>query len=129
LAQRHGAQSIYTVPLVKSGKPVGAHARAQPHRSPAGGHSVKNIAALYRCCHQRAVDRVWPMKICRHCGSRCASCQEQPRKLTAVSWSSAGTISADYRVNAPARLKARYSVLVASADGYLKNAQYDPATS
>ena len=139
LAQRHGAQSIYTVPLVKSGKPVGAVMLERNHTDPLPRAEVtlcENVAALLGplLVTKRSVDRAWPMKILLALREAAAPLLGPGHKLakaiTAVLLVivvAGALISADYRVSAPARLEgAVQRVLVASADGYLKEAHVRP---
>jgi multidrug efflux pump subunit AcrA (membrane-fusion protein) len=139
LAQRHGSLSIYTVPLVKSGKPVGAVTLERNRSDPLPRAEItlcENVAALLGPLLEtkRAVDRAWPMKIAlalREAAAPLLGPGHKVAKTVAatllVVLVSAALIPGDYRVSAPARLEgAVQRVLVAPADGYLKQAHVRP---
>ena len=139
LQQRHGAAIIYTVLLVKSGKPIGAMALERSRTDPlprAEISLVENIGALLGplLSDKHAVSRAWPMKIVHALREAFAPLFGPGHRFakivaaTAVSVViAAALIPGDYRVSAPARLEGSMQrVLVAPGDGYLKQAHVRP---
>ena len=139
LAQRHGAQAICTVLLVKNGKAVGAM-MFERNRTEQLARSeftlCENIGALLGPLIERkhASDRPWPMKILsalREAVAPIFGPGNRAIKIGAgaalVALIAAAFIPGDYRVSAPARLEgAVQRVMVAPGDGYLKQAYVRP---
>jgi RND family efflux transporter MFP subunit len=139
LQQRHGATVIYTVPLVKSGKSIGAVTLERSRSDPlprAEVALVENIGALLGplLCDKHAVSRAWPMKIVHAVreafaplfgpGHRFAKIATATVLLVMVG---AALLPGDYRVSAPARLEGSMQrLLVAPGEGYLKQAHVRP---
>jgi RND family efflux transporter MFP subunit len=139
LAQRHGAQAICTVLLVKNGKAVGAM-MFERNRTEQLARSeftlCENIGALLGPLIDRKheSDRPWPMKILSALreavapifgpGNRAIKIGAGAAVVTLIA---AAFIPGDYRVSAPARLEgAVQRVMVAPGDGYLKQAYVRP---
>jgi RND family efflux transporter MFP subunit len=139
LAQRHGAQAICTVLLVKNGKAVGAmmFERNRTDQLARGEFTLcENIGALLGPLIERkhASDRPWPMKILsalREAVAPIFGPGNRAIKIGAgaalVALIAAAFIPGDYRVSAPARLEgAVQRIMVAPGDGYLKQAYVRP---
>jgi multidrug efflux pump subunit AcrA (membrane-fusion protein) len=139
LQQRHGSVQLCTVLLLKSGKPIGAIMLERGHTTPFGRADVtfvENIGALLGPMLQvrREVGLSWPAKIgialkqalapLFGSGHRTAKIVAATVLLLVVA---AAFLPGDYRVSAPARLEgAVQRVMVAPADGYLKQALVRP---
>jgi RND family efflux transporter MFP subunit len=139
LAQRHGAASLCTVPLVRSGKPIGAIVLERNRATPLPRAEVsfcENVAALLGPTLElrRAADRPWPTKLGAALAQAAAPLTGPGHRALKIGVAAlvvlllgAAFISAPYRVSAPARLEgAVQRVLVAPADGYLKIAHARP---
>ncbi|HTS52727.1 MAG TPA: HlyD family efflux transporter periplasmic adaptor subunit [Burkholderiales bacterium] len=139
LAQRHGSAWIGTIPLVKAGRACGA---ITLERSSAGGIGraeltlCENIAALLGPLLEvkHAVDRPWPAKLFGALGEALAPffgaghlALKAGVGIALAVLLAAALIPTDYRVSAPARLEGEVQrVLVAPAEGYLKQAHVRP---
>jgi len=139
LAQRHGAMSIYTIPLVKAGKPVGAFSLERSRTDPMPRSEVtlgENVGALLGPLLEmkRAAGLPWPLKIWHALREALAPLTGPGHRLTKIVTAcvvgllaAAALISGEYRVSAPARLEgAMQRVLVAPGEGYLKQAHVRP---
>jgi biotin carboxyl carrier protein len=139
LAQRHGAMTIYTIPLVKAGKPVGAISLERSRTDPMPRSEVtlgENICALLGPLLEmkRAADRAWPLKIWQALREALAPLTGPGHRLAKIVTAcvvgllvGAALISGEYRVSAPARLEgAMQRVMVAPGEGYLKQAHVRP---
>jgi RND family efflux transporter MFP subunit len=139
LAQRHGAQAICTVLLVKNGKAVGAmmFERNRAEQLTRSEFTLcENIGALLGPLIDRkhASDRPWPMKIVSALREAVAPLFGPGHRALKIGVGSAlaaliaaAFIPGDYRVSAPARLEgSTQRVLVAPGDGYLKQAHVRP---
>ncbi len=139
LAQRHGAIAIYTVLLVKSGKPVGAMALERSRTDPlprAEVALVENIGALLGPLldDKRVVSRAWPLKIVHALREGAAPLTGPGHRLAKIVTAlcaalliATALIPSDYRVSSPARLEgAMQRLLVAPGDGYLKQVHVRP---
>ncbi|HXV07604.1 MAG TPA: HlyD family efflux transporter periplasmic adaptor subunit [Burkholderiales bacterium] len=139
LASRHGAIAIYTIPLVKAGKPVGAITLERSRTDPLPRSEVtlgENIGALLGPLLEmkRTADRPWPLKIWQALREAIAPLTGPGHRLTKIVTgcavallAAAALISGEYRVSAPARLEgAMQRVLVAPGEGYLKQAHVRP---
>ena len=139
LAQRHGATTIYTLLLVKAGKPVGAIALERGRTDPMPRSEVtlgENIGALLGPLLEmkRSADRPWPLKIWQALREAFAPLTGPGHRLTKIVTAcavallvGAALIPGEYRVSAPARLEgAMQRVLAAPGDGYLKQAHVRP---
>jgi hypothetical protein len=139
LAQRHGAMTVYSIPLVKAGKPVGAITLERSRSDPMPRSEVtlgENIGALLGPLLEmkRAADRPWPLKIWHALREALAPLTGPGHRLTKIVTAcvvglvaAAALISGEFRVSAPARLEgAMQRVLVAPGEGYLKQAHVRP---
>jgi hypothetical protein len=139
LASRHGAAKIYTILLVKAGKPVGAIALERSRTDPLPRSEVtlgENIGALLGPLLElkRTADRPWPLKIWQALREAIAPLTGPGHRLTKIVTGcavallvAAALIPGEYRVSAPARLEgAMQRVLVAPGEGYLKQAHVRP---
>lgn len=139
LAQRQGAMTIYTVLLVRAGKPVGAICLERSRTDPLPRAEVtlcENIGALLGPSLEvrRAVDRPWPLKIVQALREGLAPLTGPGHRLAKIVTGcvvtllvAAALIPGGYRVSAPARLEgAMQRVLVAPGEGYLKQAHVRP---
>jgi multidrug efflux pump subunit AcrA (membrane-fusion protein) len=139
LAQRHGSLGICTVLLLKSGKPIGAIMLERNSTSPYGRSDVtfiENIGALLGPLLQvrREAGLPWPGKLWVALKQAFAPLFGPGHRFAKIAAASvvlliaaAALIPAQYRVSAPARLEgAVQRVMVASADGYLKQAHVRP---
>ncbi len=139
LAQRHGAQAICTVLLVKNGKAVGAmmFERNRTEQLTRTEFTLcENIGALLGPLIERkhASDRPWPLKIVSALGEAVAPLFGPGHRALKIGVGSAlvaliaaAFIPGDYRVSAPARLEGSIQrVMVAPGDGYLKQAYVRP---
>lgn len=139
LAQRHGAQAIYTILLVQSGRSIGAVCLERTHGEALARTELtllENIGALLGPLlhHKRAVSRAWPMKIVCALREGMAPLTGPGHRLAkfvtvgvCAGMLAAAIVPADYRVRAPARLEgATQRVLVAPVDGYLKHSLVRP---
>jgi hypothetical protein len=139
LAQRHGAMSIYTILLVKAGKPVGAIALERSRTDPMPRSEVtlgENIGALLGPLLEmkRTADRPWPLKIWHALREALAPLTGPGHRLAKIVTAcvvgliaATALISGEYRVSAPARLEgAMQRLLVAPGEGYLKQAHVRP---
>ena len=139
LTQRHGATTIYSILLVKSGKPVGAVTLERSRSVPLPRAEVtlcENIGALLGPLLEvkRAVDRAWPLKMLHALREGAAPLTGPGHRLAKITTATvvallaaAALIPSDYRVSAPARLEgAMQRVLVAPGEGYLKQAHVRP---
>jgi len=139
LAQRHGAVKIYTILLVKAGKPVGALCLERSRTDPLPRAEVtlcENIGALLGPMLEarRTVDRAWPLKILHALREALQPLTGPGHRLAKVV--AGGTVAllvavalipGAYRVSAPARLEgAMQRVMVAPGEGYLKQAHVRP---
>jgi multidrug resistance efflux pump len=139
LASRHGAMTIYTILLVKAGKPVGAIALERSRTDPLPRSEVtlgENIGALLGPLLEmkRTADRPWPLKMWQALREAIAPLTGPGHRLTKIVTgcavallAAAALISGEFRVSAPARLEgAMQRVLVAPGEGYLKQAHVRP---
>jgi hypothetical protein len=139
LVQRHGAAAVYTILLVKAGKPVGALCLERSRTDPLPRAEVtlcENIGALLgpQLVLRREVGRAWPLKIAHALREALQPLTGPGHRLAKVAAGStlalltaAALIPGDYRVSAPARLEgAMQRVLVAPSEGYLKQAHVRP---
>jgi RND family efflux transporter MFP subunit len=139
LAQRHGSLGICTVLLLKSGRPVGAVMLERNSTSPYARSDVtfvENIGALLGPLLQvrREVGLSWPAKLWVAIKQALSPLFGPGHRFAKVATATAALVIAaaalipgDFRVSAPARLEgAVQRVMVAPADGYLKQAHVRP---
>jgi RND family efflux transporter MFP subunit len=139
LQQRHGAVVIYSVLLVRSGKPIGAVTLERSRSDPlprAEVALVENIGALLGplLADKHAVSRAWPMKIVHALREAFAPLFGPGHRFAKIVFATVALIlvggalvPGDYRVSAPSRLEgAMQRVLVAPGEGYLKQAHVRP---